>query len=62
MTREYNAVMDGLDTNERKVEMQQIQDNYRSGVVGMDSRQPVTRVKAYVKQFEGLVRNISALS
>jgi uncharacterized protein YgiB involved in biofilm formation len=59
MTREYHALMEGLNTDERKVEMQQIQDDYGTSAVGADAREPVTRVKAYVKQFEGLVRIVA---
>jgi uncharacterized protein YicC (UPF0701 family) len=55
MTRDYNKLMDGLNTEERKAKMQQIQDNRGMSTVATDVREPVTRVKAYVKQFEGLV-------
>jgi hypothetical protein len=55
MTRDYNILMEGLDQDERKAELQCIIEE--SGTVQRreDTREPVTRVKGYVRQFEGLV-------
>lgn len=58
MTRDYNKLMDGLNAEERKAEMQQIQDDHGMSAVATDVREAVTRVKAYIKQLEGLATSI----
>jgi uncharacterized protein YicC (UPF0701 family) len=55
ITQQYNLLMDGLTPDERKAEMQRIQEESGVPSTMMDNREPVTRVKAYVKQFEHLV-------
>jgi hypothetical protein len=50
--------MEGLDQDERKVELQRIKEEAGTVPKRVDAREPITRVKAYVKQFENLVRLI----
>jgi uncharacterized protein YicC (UPF0701 family) len=55
ITQEYNITMHGLDKNQRKLEMQRIQEKFGVEITRDDFKEPVTRVKAYVKQLERLV-------
>jgi len=62
MTTEYKAAMGGLEVEERKAELQRLQEESGTFTTGaIDVREPVTRVKALVKQFEQLVSTIQFL-
>jgi hypothetical protein len=55
ITQQYNMLMGDLTPEERKEVMHQIQEEFEVPSSMTDNREPVTRVKAYVKQFEHLV-------
>jgi hypothetical protein len=53
MTKEYKAAMGGLEVEERKTELQHLQEESSTFTMGaIDVREPVTKVKALVKQFK----------
>jgi len=57
MTEEYNTAMEGLEMEERKAELQRLQEESGCSIMApTDTREPITRVKSLVKQFEQLVR------
>jgi hypothetical protein len=58
ITQQYNLLMDERTPEERKEVMRGIQEEYGVPSVMTDNREPVTRVKAYVKQFEDLVSQV----
>jgi hypothetical protein len=56
MTEQYNVTMEGLEAEERKVELQRLQEESGAFTTATtDTREPITRVKGLVKQFEQLV-------
>jgi hypothetical protein len=61
ITQQYKLLMDGRTPEERKEVMRGIQEEYGVPSVMTDNREPVTRVKAYVKQFEDLVSQVIGL-
>jgi len=58
ITQRYKLLMDGLTPEERREVMREIQEEYGVPSATTDNREPVTRVKAYVKQFEDLVSQV----
>jgi hypothetical protein len=58
ITQQYKLLMDGLTPEERKEVMHEIQEEYGVPLATTDNREPVTQVKAYVKQFEDLVSQV----